>query len=358
MRSLVPILFLVLFASGCRSNPIGDIERAEVDAHLVRAEEELARGEIELAIDRLSAVHALAGIRPEQRNVCEARLEAAVETWIEAVPVEADPEPLLELFRKELPANLRARLGVEAADRLLAQDRRVESYRLVRRVEETVFARYERARAGEILARAGLSLAADDGKYGLFFHYRARGVEALEFLVLTYPSNPACPEAYATLANIYEGRGDLDRAIERLEDLIVYHIDSPRAVRAEARLPELRMKRVSRDDYDRGELLLARQELEDWLVRHAGHELEPRVNGTLATCRSRLAQGDLILARYYATVDSAYGMQIHAERALAQARTAGDAELQERARALLAAVPTEDVPTAAPPPPPREEAPR
>jgi tetratricopeptide (TPR) repeat protein len=231
---------------------------------------------------------------------------------------------------------------------MLAEDRRISAYRQVKKVDQDLPGHPERVRAGDVLARAGLSLIRDDGRYNLLFHYRPRGVQALEYLVLHYPLEPHCAEAYSALSEVYERDGDFDEAIQRCDDLLLYHPNSPYVVAAKARLPYLRLCRLERDDYDRSELLRAQAELAEWLQRYPGHELSEWVKGLVHECQTRLVRNDLYLAGYYERVRAPAGQRLHALRAQALALEAGLTEEAEDAQRFLGSVTTEEGPSPAP----------
>ena len=108
----------------------------------------------------------------------------------------------------------------------------------------------------------------------------------------------------------------------------------------QAYLPKLRLERLERDDYARSELNQAEFELEYWLERYAGREGSPEdeaeVRATLVEARRRIAENDLIVARFYDRVDEPQGVRLHAERALDFAREAGAEDAIAEAERLIA----------------------
>jgi hypothetical protein len=350
-------LLLVLALAGCRSHPFGEIEREQGGAQLDQAEADLGAGDHARALQRLEAVHQVSGLDPDLR-VREERLidEAARARFAELA--EGPIEELEELFHSELPERVRARAGILAAERMLAEDRRISAVRQIKKVDQELSGHAERVLAGDVLARAGLSLIEDDGRYNLLFHYRPRGVQALEYLVLHYPLEPRCAQAYFELSEVYEHDGDFDEAIDRSQDLLLYHPESLYAPAASARLPYLRLCRLGRDDYDRNELLRARAELATWLERYPAHELAGWVRDLVRECQTRLVRSDLYLAGYYERTRAPVGQRIHAERARALALEVGLEDEGEAAQRLLAPVARVPVPGAGveqEPPPSRTE---
>lgn len=348
--ALLAVLALLLPAlAGCASSgriypelPSG----LSTESALARAEEHLASEEYDDAVILMAALQGERNLAPELRNASAVLAERAVDALARDASMDEgrwSAEELQELSRLNLTLNLRARLTVAAGAAHLREGSRVLAFKLLRDFEESNPSHSERAGASEVMAAAGFSLIEDPGRYGLVRRYRSRGIGALEFLVLHYPSHPRCAEAYEALASAYVERDRLDLAIERYEDLLLYHPADPRAPIAEARLPQLRMLRVDRDDFDRYELERARDELEAWLERYGevpevGAELLEAVQENLALCYLRLANNDLIVARFHKRIGVPFGTRQHAERALAEAALAADdgADVVAEARELLA----------------------
>lgn len=335
-------LALSPWSAACRSSPYGEIERADAAHHLELAEKEIAEGKLQQALERLAAVHDVSGLDPDARSREERLIEEAARRRFEEL-ADAPASELEALFDSELPDRVRARAGLLAAERLAAEGSRVKAFRMVKKVDQEIPSHPERVLSGDILARVGLALIRDPGRYGFFLRYRTRGVQALEYLVVQYPLEPRCPAAYAALSEYYESTGDLDAAIEHTENLLLYHPQSPHAVIAAVRLPYLRLRRIKRDDYDRSELVRAQREVDHWLSVYPEHELAEWARELASECRLRLVRSDLKLARYYERTEAPAGIRIHASRALATAQAAGLEAEAEEARALL-----EDVPAPAP----------
>jgi hypothetical protein len=329
LRSLATLSFLCLFLSGCASagwfdrgpHPLSKVDRENAAVYLDVAEDELAAGDPWRALDRLIAVREVPNLPPEVRMRSEELIDAAAEDAIQSA---RGAEDLEELYDLELSPRMRARAGVSRAEALLAEGSRIKAWKQVRDVEETVQNHGERSRAGAVLQRAGLSLIEDPGRYYLFLRYATRGAAALEYLVLTYPLDPACPRAYEALARHYEREDELELAIERHEDLIYYHPGSPEAAISEAAIPRLRLEHIDRVTHDRGEVARALKEAQSWIARHPDHALLEEVQATEQRAFRRLADNDLILSDYYARIGEPYGARLHAERAASEARQAGD----------------------------------
>lgn len=353
---LAALAALLLPLAACRS-PFGEIDRGNALGHLDAAEQDLSAGETERALDRLEEVHQVEGLDPDLRAREKRLIDQAAETRF-AELAEGSPDDLEDLFDSDLPKDVRARAGVLAAERLFEEDRRIAAFRLVKKVDEELPGHPEKVRAGDVLARTGLSLIEDDGRYRLIFHYWPRGAQALEYLVIHYPLEPRCAEAYFALSERYEREGDLSQAIDRTEDLLLYHPTSSYAVAAGARLPYLRLLRLARDDYDRTELVRARAELGSWLARNPRHELAPWAEDLVRECEARIVRSDLYLATFYERTETPEGVRLHASRALALAREAGLTAEAEAAAGLLAGVAgNEDADEPAPLPAPLEPPP-
>jgi len=335
MKLAAAPLLLALLLGACRS-PFGTIERANANEHLDLAERDLAAGDALRALERLEEIHALENLDPDLRRREERLVDAAAAAHFEVLATGADPaEAYEDLFRSELPARVRARAGVLAAEQLLREKSRIRAYRMIKKVDEALPTHPERVAAGDVVARAGLDLIRDERRYNLLFHYVPRGRQALEYLVLNYPLDPHTPEAYYELSRSYEEARELDLAVERTEDLLLYHPDCAYATAAAARLPYLRLLRLGRDDYDRSELLLAEGELAQWLTRHPEHELAGWASELRSEARLRLVRSDLSLARFYEKTAAPAGIRLHAERARALALEQGFERERLAAEALL-----------------------
>ncbi|HED65182.1 MAG TPA: outer membrane protein assembly factor BamD [Planctomycetes bacterium] len=351
VRSLV-LFVLTLGVGSCALLARGpEFSSDEIDRSNATRAIELARADIEggdpiRGVERLAAVRGSAHLTPEQLHDAEVLLDSTVrellgldETGQRIAEPKLDAGDLKHLFKLEIGTNLRASAGLLSAQALFRSGHPVKAYKRIRAVDKKLPDHAARPLGGSILAEIGLSLIHTPGNYYLIFSYAKRGVVALEYLVVNYPLAPECAEAYVELSKYYEEEKDYDYAIERLEDLLLYHPTSPYTVAAEAHLPYLRLQRLRRDDYDRSQILLAVREIDQWLLRHPGHELEPTVKKLRARAQRRLARSDLILSRYYRKVNSPLGARLHAERSLAEAESAGAEEEAEEARALLAELP-------------------
>lgn len=320
----------------------------QVPAAIERAERELAGGETELALRRARDARDVRGIAAADRDRLDILIERIAAARIEQLSAQTDgAAPLAELVDASLPKQLCVAAGIRAARMHLDADKPFKAYRLLTKLEEKFPRHHARGEAGAILAESGLRLANDPWSF-LFFSARDDGVEILEYLVLTYPSERRCDEAFATLAAIYEKQRQYGLAIQRHEELLFSHGDSALAVASQARIPHLRLRWLESPEFDRTELNRARRELESWLARHAGDPAESDVRLDYADCLQRLARSDLSIARYYRRIDRPYGARFHADRALRVALETGDERLTREARSLLAALPQTDPDQSAP----------
>lgn len=337
------LLLLVLLApsfASCRALGLsnsGPLRLETVPGYLADIDSSLEAGDALDALDRLERVNRTANIEPADRVRADRQLDVAMEAAVSGLHQGVyDSADLSDIFGLELPTRARARAGVEAAFDLASRDHPVAAYKMARKVEFALPAHPERQRAGDLLQDVGFEMVERDDNYFWIFSYRQRGIEALEFLVSRYPFHPSCEEAYRKLSVAYERVDDLDRAIERLSDLLVYHPDTSFRGEAEARLATLRLKRIELDEYDRSELVRARDELAAWLDRFSDHPLREDVFDTLDDAHVRLAQSDMSLARYYARIDVARGVQLHATRAIDEAGRSRLERHAETVRTLVA----------------------
>ena len=235
----------------------------------------------------------------------------------------------------DIPRQLAVEAGLRSAQLLFRAEERMAAYRLIKRMDSKFPQHHERNAAGALLGEIGFNLAEDEGSYGLIFKYRNLAGEVLEYLVMNYPSHPGGDQTLWMLGTLYQEQRELDLAIEKHQDLLLWFPTSSLAPLAQARIPHLRLMIHGDPKYDRATLVQAHGELQDWLNEHSGHESEAVVRSDMLDTTRRLADSDLILAHFYATLGSAEGVQLHARRALAEAREGGDPSQVQEADKLL-----------------------
>ncbi|MDF1797791.1 MAG: hypothetical protein P1V81_01330 [Planctomycetota bacterium] len=311
-------------------------DRETAPAHIESARAEIESGQTEIALDRLIRLHQTPSIAPVDRKVAGDLLNTTCVTLISELKDAGQASRLKRIFKLEVPPRLRIEAGIAAAQAYLDDEERVKCFRQVRAVEDAFPMHHLRMQAGDLLLQTGLSLATDDSRWFLFFSpARDRALEVLDYLVLHYPFHPGCDLAYQALGELYEAADWDYRAIARYEDLVAYHPNSVLAPVAEARVPLLRLAQMDRSDYDRHEVLRAREEAASWLNRYPDHELAGEVAGLVTEASRRLVENDLDVARFYLRVDEAFGARLHAERAREEAGIQGLEELGLDAVGLL-----------------------
>jgi len=311
-------------------------DRGTAPAHIQSALAEIEAGETEVALDRLIRLHQTPSIAPVDRKVAGDLLNSTCVTLIGELEEAGKAGRLKRIFKLEVPPRLRIEAGIAAAQAYLDDEERVKCFRQVRSVEDAFPMHHLRMQAGDLLLQTGLSLATDNSRWFLFFSpARDRALEVLDYMVLHYPFHPGCDLAYQALGELYEAADWDYRAIARYEDLVAYHPDSNLAPVAEARVPLLRLAQMDRSDYDRHEVLRAREEAASWLGRYPDHELAGEVGALVIDASRRLVENDLNVARFYLRVDEAYGARLHAERAREEAEIQGLDELGLDAIGLL-----------------------
>lgn len=339
------LLFVLLVAPGCAlfhssSSAEG---AAAADELVTRAESDLAAGKNAQALSELRDARESDSLSSEQKSRIDLLLERCAEARIgELSKAGSDPDDMEELFDLNLPRQIAITAGVRTAKLMLDQGEPVDAYSMIKKVDTRyppAGTHHERVLAGDILFEAGMKLA--ESHFSIFglFSDQDDAKAILEYLVQNYPKEQRCDQAYRRLAKLYEGDRLWSTALERHQDLVTYHLDSPLAIESEWRIPHLRLVALRRPDYDRRELLRALDELNAWLQAHAGNEFEARAAADRKECRKRLAQSDLIVAHFYTEVEKWEGARIHAERALALARQSGDASTISKAERCIAGLP-------------------
>jgi len=343
-RTTASILGLLVAASlaSCSSLGIGgarEVSLAEADSVLTSARQSLQDGDHQAALRDLKALLEVEGLSTAQRSTVLQLFGVASERHIEAVATNPDSaEELADLLEDELPREIAVAAGIASAQAFIRQDQATKAWQTLRRLDERYPLHHERATAGRLLVDIGLALSHDDRGWWFFWSARGEGRTCLEYVVLTHPSLPRCDEAYLRLGEIYGEDENRLLAIERYSDLVLYHPSSPLRALAQARIPMLRLELLDSPEYDRNGLLLALAELEDWLIRFPTNTLKESVLASRIDCLRRLSSSDLGIARFYERVENEEGMIYHAERALEEAQTAGDAALAAAAQALITSV--------------------
>ena len=335
----IAILALVGSLTACSS--LYRYDASEVPSILQGAEAELAgevpedeRDPVDL-VKRLRSAREVPGLTSTTREQSQAALELAAGRLIRLAE---DPDPLVPLVDADLPRRLSVDAGVRGAELLYSEGERMRAFRIIRNVDLKFPQHHLRPEAGELLSRIGQDLAADDRRYAFFFRSKSLGIEVLEYFTLEYPSDPRGAAALQSLAGIYEERRRYGLAIHAHEDLLLWFSGDPGVVISEAAIPRLRLAVLGSPEHDRREMELARNECEQWLANYRGHPLTPQVESVRTDAIQRLADNDLIVAKFYQTVGGLEGAEYHARRALREARDGGDEAQIREAEQLLGEV--------------------
>jgi hypothetical protein len=340
-RPLVAVA-LTLALCACKSSPFG---KAEVDSAdqvpqaVEQARAERAAGRPTKAMDLLRAARDVDDLPTGDRIQVETLLEQiALERIEELADDPAGTRELEAMLDLGLPSQIAVHAGITAARQLLSSGRPKKAYKLLVSLE-TKFPTHTAGRqAGEICVEAGLRMAGEPKRFLGFFTLRDEGLEALEWVVVTYPSEPRCDEAYFELAERYADDNEFELAVQRYEELISYHYKSPLSVEAQARVPRMRLAGLESPEYDRRQLQDARRELEAWLENRTGSPGEEQVRRDYGDCLRRLVLSDQGIARFYTRIGKPFGALLHAQRALDTAQLTGDQRLVTDCTTLLAQV--------------------
>ena len=316
---------------------------AESDKLVQRAESNLSAGDSAHALRDLEKSRDTKRLSSEQKDRIDVLLERCAELRINELSAPgSDPDKLVELFDLNLPRQIAITAGVRAAKLMLDQGHPLHAYEMIEKVDKRyppAGTHHERQLAGDVLFEAGMKLSKSAYSILGMFSDREDAKTILEYLVQNYPQERRCDQAYRKLAKLYEGERLWAIALERYQELVTYHLESPLAAESEWRIPHMRLVGLQRPDYDRRELLRAMGELDAWLDAHAGTEFEASVRADRSDCLKRLAQSDLIVAHFYTRVAKWDGARIYAERGLATAKKSGDAPTISNAEAALRHIP-------------------
>ncbi len=291
-----------------------------------------------LAFARLQVAAETVGAKGEEGQRLERARSRAAEAFLQRLQdEEAPPGYYGRLLDAGLQRNIAVRSRIAQARAYLDRGERMKSFRLIKALDKEYPFHAERTISGDVLADAGFSLAEDRGRYALLFRFRKLAPELLEYLTTQYPTHPSGPQAYEHLAALYEESGELELAIQRHEDLIVYYGDSPSVPSSRATIPRLRLDLIQRADFDRYPMELAKAELESWLETFGGQqrEEEDAVRQNLLLAIRQLSQHDTVVSHFYERVDNGSGAELHARRALEMAHEGGSESQIQEAQAEL-----------------------
>ncbi len=287
------------------------------------------------AVGKLLSILKTPKISTDARVTAQSLLERGAEELSQRSMNAYDLEDLAE---SELPSRIAVPAGLRAAEIMVADDERSDGYRLLQKIDQRYPSHAFREEAGDLLWTIGTSYANDTRRRLFLFPYSNRAPGVFEYLSTEYPTHEKSDDALVRLAEIYTEQRLFDEAIEKHRELVLWSPDSPFRVKSEAEIPRLRLADLDGPAYDRDAMLLSLSELEAWVRDYPNHELRPEVDRTMVDCLQRIADNDLIVAKFYRTVKSPDGARQHAERALEFGKRAGNQEQQDEIRAFLASV--------------------
>jgi len=352
-RSLHALLFALVAFVGCGCSALpgwvplspnhipSELDPEDLPAALTKAEAALASGDTETAIDWMRSASRARGLSAAERDRVQILLEKACAQRIADLALDPDgAEALADMVDIDLPRQLAVEAGLAAATRLIAEGEKLDAYDVLKKLDTKFPLHHERQRAGDMMCEIGLDAIADSPGFLGFWSDRDEGQAILEYVILNAPWARRCDEAYRALYLYYEDDHEWDVAVDRAEKLVLNHPGSPLRSAAQAHVPHMRLASIKSPEYDRSAIAKARTELQEWLLAFSGKDdLEGRVRIELGDALRRLSDNDLIVSRFYHRVDNAYGARRHAERAVEEAREAGDERRVEAANEWLAELP-------------------
>lgn len=342
LRLSITAAVLLVAATSCNSGAIArakPLDLDEVPAALtsVRDVDFVQADDKALAksVGSLLSILKTPQISTDERATAQSLLERGAE---ELSGRSMNAKDLEDLAESELPSRIAVPAGLRAAQILIEDDERSDAYRLIQKLDQRYPSHAFREEAGDLLWTIGESYASDTRKRLFLFPLSNRAPGVFEYLSTEHPTHEMSDDALVRLAEIYTEDRLFDQAIEKHRELVLWAPDSPFLIRSKAEIPRLRLADLDGPAYDRDAMLLSLSDLEAWVRDHGDHQLRPEVDRTMVDCLQRLADNDLIVAKFYATVKSPEGARQHAERALGFGKRAGNAEQQDEIRAFLASV--------------------
>lgn len=338
---LLPGLALLALAS-CSSSPIASIaplDSEEVPAVLASAQaspaETLADGTLVDAVADLLSADKARGLDTSTRVA----VRDALETYASELAARGEnPRALEDLSETDLPARISVPAGLRSAALYLERDDRKDAFKTIKKLDRRYPSHGLRTEAGDLLKGIGDSYFFDRRRKYFLFPYSNSAPQVYEYLSAEYPKHPETDDALHKLSEVYENNRQFAVAIEKHEELVLWCRDSPYRIASEAAIPRLRLAALGGPEYGRDSLKIALGELEVWLAKYPENELRPEVERTLVDCLQRLADNDMVVARFYRTVDSPTGARQHAARALETAKRAGNPGQLDEIRAFLEAL--------------------
>ena len=340
-HSLLSGLALLALAS-CSSSPIASIsplDPEEVPAVLVAAQSspagELADRQLVDTVAGLLSANKARGLDTKTRVA----VRDALETYASELAARGDdPRALEDLSETDLPARISVPAGLRSATLYLERDDRKDAFKTIKKLDRRYPSHGLRDESGDLLKGIGDSYFFDKRRKYFLFKYSNSAPQVYEYLSAEYPKHPETDDALHKLSEVYEKNRQFSVAIEKHEELVLWCRDSPYRIASEAAIPRLRLAALGGPEYGRDSLKVALGELEVWLSKYPDNEIRPEVERTLVDCLQRLADNDMVVARFYRTVDSPAGARQHAARALETAKRAGNPGQLEEIRAFLEAL--------------------
>lgn len=338
--TILALLLCVCALAGCRSNqPDGrEWKPVEVPAQLEVARELTAEGKTEQALQLLRELRVVPGLSPDLRDEVELETETVARLRLAELEAGTETKPLKKFVDMDLPRQLTVEAAIEEARRYLEAGKDKKVYKTIEKLTRRYPFHHQRAEAGELLYLAADRMSHDRDALLKFMTLRNNGREALEYYCDHFVSGRSWDLACLRIADMYVEDQDWETARQWFEDLLFLRPDSSLRIRAQAEIPHMRLKTITSPEYDRGQILEARRELEYWLSRHDGHALTPRVRRDLRDSIQRLWASDLVVGHFYKRNKKLDGALLHGERALATARELGADNFEAETQRFLASL--------------------
>lgn len=321
----------------------------QVEQQLLRAESELENGQLYDASERCLRLRQVRNLPSPLRERSEVLLERAT---VQRVELATRSKDLRSPSATRLPRRSRAIATIARARLLLGEGKAYRAFSEIRDLEAAHPGHHLQNEAADVVYQAGLTLAQAKPAWLFLFSKRAQAPGVFDYLVLQHPAYSGCDHAYYLLASLHAEDRDIDLAIDRLSDLLLYHPTSPYAREAELLIPTLRLSDHLRIDHDYAGLVMTERELTSWMGRSGSADqgdLAERAGAALYETRRRLLAADLETAQFYRTVKRAEGAELHAERARRLAVLLDDSASVQEADALLAWAGSDVIQVALPP---------
>lgn len=147
------------------------------------------------------------------------------------------------------------------------------------------------------------------------------------------PAAPSASRAQFGIGELYQSRGDANKAIAAYRELVRDFPDSREAAEGQYRIGVILTEQAERGNQDQANIDTAREALQDYLQRYPGHAKNGEARQRISTLGSRDIQRSYDVAEFYRKKGETESAKFYYREVL---RLAGSGETHDQAKARLA----------------------